>query len=72
SLLLTGLYLVGIFAAGVNMGGVGDVLEFVSFSSRYQSFTRGLIDTRALIYFASVAILCLLVSFRSLESRKWS
>jgi ABC-2 type transport system permease protein len=72
SLILVGLYLIGLIAAGINLGGLGDVLEFVSFQSRYQSFTRGLIDTRALLYFASVAILCLLVSFRSLESRKWS
>jgi len=48
------------------------VLGFVSFQTRYQSFARGLIDTRAVIYFLSVTIVCLLVSFRSLESRKWS
>ena len=35
-------------------------------------FARGLIDTRAVVYFVSVALLTLLVSFRSLESRKWS
>ena len=72
SLLLMALYFIGLVAAGINLGSLGDILEFVSFSSRYQSFTRGLIDTRALLYFASVAVLCLLVSFRSLESRKWS
>jgi len=44
----------------------------VSFQTRYEAFARGLIDTRAVIYFLSVAIVCLLVSFRSLESRKWS
>lgn len=66
------LYAIGVLAAGINLGAFGDALEFVSFSSRYQAFTRGLIDTRAILYFASVAILCLLVSFRSLESRKWS
>jgi ABC-2 type transport system permease protein len=53
-------------------GGLGDALGFVSFQTRYQSFARGLIDTRAVIYFLSVTIVCLLVSFRSLESRKWS
>jgi hypothetical protein len=37
-----------------------------------KAFARGLIDTRAVVYFLSVAILCLLVAFRSLESRKWS
>jgi ABC-2 type transport system permease protein len=69
---LVGLYVVGLLAASVNWGVFGDALQFVSFSTRYQSFTRGLIDTRALVYFLSVTIVCLLVSFRSLESRKWS
>lgn len=53
-------------------GGLGDVLGFVSFQTRYEAFARGLIDTRAVLYFLSVALVCLLVSFRSLESRKWS
>ncbi len=53
-------------------GIVGDVISFLSFQTRYAPFERGLIDTRAIIYFLSVAILCLLVAFRSLESRKWS
>lgn len=49
-----------------------DALGFVSFQTRYASFPRGLIDTRAIVYFLSVTVICLLVSFRSLESRKWS
>jgi ABC-2 type transport system permease protein len=53
-------------------GFLGDALEFVSFQTRYQSFSRGLVDSRAIVYFLSVTIVCLLVSFRSLESRKWS
>ncbi len=51
---------------------INDGLAFVSFQTRLQSFVRGIIDTRAVVYFLSVAIVCLLVSFRSLESRKWS
>ncbi len=51
---------------------LSDGLAFVSFQTRYQAFARGIIDTRAIVYFLSVATLCLLVSFRSLESRKWS
>lgn len=66
------LYAIGLLAASLNWGVFGDAIEFISFSSRYQSFTRGLIDSRAVVYFLSVAVLCLLVSFRSLESRKWS
>jgi len=69
---LVGLYVIGLLAGSLHWGVLGDAMQFVSFSTRYQSFTRGLIDTRALVYFTSVTILCLLVSFRSLESRKWS
>jgi ABC-2 type transport system permease protein len=53
-------------------GSIGDSIAFVSFASRYEPFSRGLIDTRAIVYFISVAVLCLLIAFRSLESRKWS
>ncbi|HEY5239960.1 MAG TPA: ABC transporter permease, partial [Polyangiaceae bacterium] len=49
-----------------------DALGFISFQTRYQGFAKGLIDTRAIVYFVSVTVLCLLVAFRSLESRKWS
>ena len=51
---------------------LGDVISFISFESRFEGFAKGLIDTRAVVYFLSVSVLCLLVAFRSLESRKWS
>jgi ABC-2 type transport system permease protein len=51
---------------------LGDAAAFISFQTRLQSFVRGIIDTRAVVYFTSVAIVCLLVASRSLESRKWS
>jgi ABC-2 type transport system permease protein len=69
--LLTFLQIVGAlvqFLPGV----LGDSIAFVSFSSRYEPFARGLVDTRAIVYFFSIAVLCLLIAFRSLESRKWS
>jgi ABC-2 type transport system permease protein len=53
-------------------GALGDVVSFFSLASRYEGFAHGLIDSRAVIYFISIAIICLLVAFRSLESRKWS
>jgi gliding motility-associated transport system permease protein len=76
ALFLTASVLVVLYVLGALVsflpGAVGDVIAFFSFQTRYQSFERGLIDTRALVYFVSIAVLCLLVSFRSLESRKWS
>jgi ABC-2 type transport system permease protein len=76
SFFLTLVSLVFLYAIGLVVtllpGFWGDAISFVSFESRYQGFARGLIDTRAILYFLSVTIVCLLVSFRSLESRKWS
>jgi ABC-2 type transport system permease protein len=53
-------------------GAVGVVLRYVSFQTRLSGFWRGLIDTRDVIYFVSVAAIALVVSFRALERRKWA
>lgn len=64
------LYIIGGVAQSMR-GWVGEAIAFVSFQSRYFPFSRGLIDTRAVVYFISIAVLSLLVAFRALESRKW-
>lgn len=51
---------------------LGNVVQFVSFDARLQNFTRGLIDTRDVIYFLSITVVCLMISFRALERRKWA
>jgi len=71
ALVLVFLQIIGSIAQFVP-GVIGDSITFVSFMSRYEPFARGLIDTRALVYFLSIAVICLLFAFRSLESRKWS
>jgi hypothetical protein len=35
------------------------------------NFTRGVVDTRNLVLYASVALFCLFLTVRSLESRRW-
>jgi gliding motility-associated transport system permease protein len=37
----------------------------------YRDFSRGLVDTRHLLLYVSVAVFCLFLTVRSLESRKW-
>ncbi|RYG18055.1 ABC transporter permease, partial [bacterium] len=71
SVTLSALYAIG-YVVQYIQGGFGDFLAFFSFQSRYEPFARGLIDSRAVVYFLSVAVLATLVSFRNLESRKWS
>ena len=53
-------------------GGFGTFLNFVAFDSRLSGFSRGLVDTRDVVFFLSVTALCLVVAFRALERRKWA
>ncbi len=70
---LVALYAIG-FSTVVEFlqGWPGDAISFVSLHSRFEPFARGLIDSRAVIYFLSLTVLGLVIAFRSLESRKWS
>lgn len=52
--------------------GVANVMSYISFNSRLQGFIRGLVDTRDIVYFVSVAVLALVLAFRALERRKWA
>jgi ABC-2 type transport system permease protein len=65
------LWLTGMMARWVG-GTFGNVLNFVAFDARLSGFSRGLIDTRDVVYFLTVTAVCLVVSFRALERRKWA
>lgn len=54
-----------------NKAGIGTVITYLSFQSHMNNFARGLIDTRAIVYFLSITVFSLMVAFRALESRKW-
>ena len=51
---------------------LADLMSYVSFNTRLQGFIRGLVDTRDIVYFVSVAALALVFAFRALERRKWA
>lgn len=53
-------------------GVAANVLHYVSFQTRMSGFMRGLIDTRDVVFFLSITVLSLMVSFRALERRKWA
>lgn len=72
-LTLTLLYALGNVSAVESLQGwMGEALSFISLQSRFEPFARGLLDTRAVVYFVSLAVLALLVAFHSLERRKWA
>jgi ABC-2 type transport system permease protein len=52
-------------------GKTGLFIQQLGFSAHYSSMSRGVIDSRDLIYFISVTALFLLMTKLSLETRKW-
>ncbi|MCK9218547.1 MAG: gliding motility-associated ABC transporter permease subunit GldF [Bacteroidales bacterium] len=52
-------------------GKVGLIIESLGLNAHYTSMSRGVIDTRDLIYFISVTAVFILFTKLSLESRKW-
>jgi ABC-2 type transport system permease protein len=59
----------GFFGAG---GLVAALLNWLSLAFHYDSFSRGVIDTRDLAYYISTAVLFLYLSSWGLTRRKWS
>ena len=55
--------------AGSNTGMVGQFLSALSLSSHFESISRGVIDTRDLVYFLSIVFIGLLLSELSLTKR---
>jgi ABC-2 type transport system permease protein len=47
------------------------VLGYISITSHYESFVRGVIDTKDLIFYLSMIFLGLFLTARSLESIRW-
>jgi len=73
ALTLAVLYGIGFLTVFEGLQGwPGDAIAFISLQTRFDAFARGVLDTRAVIYFLSITIFSLLVAFRSLESRKWA
>lgn len=75
--LFTVYFLLGFFAGSVRGLPWKDkidwpeVVTYVHFSSHLESFGKGLVDTRDIVYFLSVVGLGLFLTVKSLESRRW-
>jgi len=61
-------WIFGIIASGLT-GFVGEVFHYLSVSTHYESVARGVIDTKDIIYFASVIILGLVSAEAALSKR---
>ena len=67
--------LLALFFADLAWGSIGGtaatVIGELSIKSHFDDFSRGVIDTKHVVYFLSFIAFCLFLSIRSLEFRRW-
>ena len=73
SLFLNLIFVVGIWRPDMDPGSLlYRVLFFFTVPLHFErNFSRGLVDSRHLVLYGSVAVCCLFLTVRSLESRRW-
>jgi ABC-2 type transport system permease protein len=50
---------------------ISPVLAFLSMGNHFESLSRGVIDSRDVLYYVSVMVVSLVIATASLQSRKW-
>lgn len=65
-------YMLDYFVSAVPWSWAQTVLTAISFTSRYNEFTNGILDFGNVIFFASVIFIFNFLSVRMLERRRWS
>jgi ABC-2 type transport system permease protein len=65
------LWVLDIGNAGGGSVGIGAVVGYLSIISHYEDFSRGVIDTSALVYYFSFMALFLFLTVRSIDSMRW-
>jgi ABC-2 type transport system permease protein len=46
-------------------------LQYLGTYSHWEPFTKGLVDTKDILYYVTITALCLFITVRVVESRKW-
>ena len=64
-------YAGGALELGEKLAWVKDVCKFVSFDEFFSNFSKGVMETRPLVYGVSFTAAMLFLTIRSVESRKW-
>ena len=67
----SGIFSVAFLAFFMNGAIARDVIAYVSLLEHFEDFGKGLIDTRAIIFYGTMITLNLFLTIRVVEARKW-
>src|SRR3990170_7891313 len=64
------LYTIGWLGETVQ-GGIGAMVRYASITEHFQELTKGIVHTKDLVYFATLLVVPLFLTQRSVESVRW-
>lgn len=67
---LLGLWVIGWMSATVSSQ-LGKLLSFISLVEHFEDFSKGVLDTKHVVYYVSFACFCLFLAIKSVQSTKW-
>ena len=53
-------------------GGIQKVLEVFNLSGHFENFANGMFDITGIVYFVSVAAVCLFLTMQTVTKRRWN
>ena len=68
--ILLGLWVVG-WGADFAGGTLRTVLQYVSITDHMDSFSKGVLDTKDVVYYVTAMAFALFLALRSLEAKRW-
>jgi ABC-2 type transport system permease protein len=71
-MLLSGLFAVGLLSFVDTFADYRDAIDYISLWGHMQSFSKGIVDTRYLVFDLSLAGLFVYLAWRALDGRSWS
>ena len=66
-----GIILLGLLESLVNDEALRSVFSYLNVLQQMEDFSKGIVDTRALVYYATMSLFFLFLTSRALEARKW-
>ena len=70
-MVFAGMFMLGLGSYATNDDSWRAVFEYVGMWTQMSSFSKGIVDTRFLIYDASIAVLAIFLSVRVLQANRW-
>ncbi|MBD3184672.1 ABC transporter permease subunit [Candidatus Poribacteria bacterium] len=68
--MLLGLWVIGWMSTTVGSQ-VGKILSYISLMEHFDDFSKGVMDTKHVIYYISFTVFCLFLAIKSVQSAKW-